>query len=140
MTGLGHAPADDVDAFLKDLFAGRTLNAGVVAIAERLARRYPLGLLSNATDELETLLEVEFGIHHLFQVVVNSARVGVAKPDPRAYRIVLDGLGVRPAEALFIDDKLRNIRAAEELGISSIHFVGAEALELDLRARGLLDH
>jgi putative hydrolase of the HAD superfamily len=86
------------------------------------------------------LLEEQYGIHHLFDVVVNSARAGVAKPDPRAYRLVLDGLGVAPGEALFVDDKPRNISAAEALGIPSILFTSAPALERELAERGLLDH
>lgn len=139
MASLGHGPEEDVAQFRRELFAGSQLDAQVVTLAERLSRRLPLALLSNATDELEELLEQQFGIHHLFKVVVNSARAGVAKPDPRAYRLALDGLGIRPAEALFVDDKRRNIQAAEELGIRSIHFTSADALEHELIARGLLD-
>jgi epoxide hydrolase-like predicted phosphatase len=138
MTELGHAAEDDVDAFRQALFAGHTLDGAVVALAERLHGRFPLGLLSNATDELEGLLEEQYGIHHLFDVVVNSARAKVAKPDPRAYQLVLDGLGVAADEALFIDDKQRNIAAAEALGIPSILFTNAAALERELVARGLL--
>lgn len=139
MVGLGHDPSEDVETFRAALFAGRELDAHVVAIARRLAERYPLALLSNATDELEALLEHEFGIHHLFAVVVNSARVGVAKPDPRAYQLALDGLGVAPSEALFIDDKPRNVRAAQALGIPTIHYTTADALEHELIERGMLD-
>lgn len=138
MAELGLDPSGDVAAFRADLFAGEQLNAEVVALAERLNRRYPLALLSNATDELERLLEEQFGIHHLFQVVVNSATAGVAKPDPRAYQLALDGLGLAPAETLFIDDKPRNIVAAEALGIPSIHFTGATALEAELQRRSVL--
>ena len=137
MLDLGHDPSEDVSAFRETLFAGHELDGAVVALAERLHGRLPLGLLSNATDELEMLLEEQYGIHHLFDVVVNSARAGVAKPDPRAYRLVLDGLGVAPWEALFVDDKPRNIRAAEALGIPSILFTGALALERELAERGL---
>jgi epoxide hydrolase-like predicted phosphatase len=139
MDELGHAPEDDLQAFRRMLFAGHTLDAAVVRLAERLHERLPLGLLSNATDELEMLLEQQYGIHHLFDVVINSARAGVAKPEPRAYQLALDGLHVAPAEALFIDDKPRNIHAAEALGIPSILFTDAQALERELVARGLLD-
>jgi putative hydrolase of the HAD superfamily len=138
MLDLGHDPSEDVSAFRETLFAGHELDGAVVALAERLRARLPLGLLSNATDELEMLLEKQYGIHHLFDVVVNSARAGVAKPDPRAYQLVLDGLGVAPEEALFVDDKPRNIRAAEELGITSVLFTDAPALERELAERGLL--
>jgi putative hydrolase of the HAD superfamily len=139
MVELGHAPQDDVNAFRQTLFAGHALDGAVVALAERLHARLPLGLLSNATDELEMLLEQQYGIHHLFDVVVNSARAGVAKPDPRAYQLVLDGIGVAPGEALFIDDKPRNIHASEVLGIPSILFTSADALERELVKRGLLE-
>lgn len=138
MAELGLDPAGDVSAFRADLFEGEQLNPEVVAIAERLSRRYPLALLSNATDELEQLLAEQFGIQHLFQVVVNSATAGVAKPDSQAYRLALEGLRLEPAEALFIDDKPRNIVAAEALGIPSICFTDAPALEAELRQRGLL--
>jgi putative hydrolase of the HAD superfamily len=139
MASLGHDPSEDVDTFRRWLFAGHQLDPAVVALAERLHGRVPLALLSNATDELEALLESQFGIHHLFAVVVNSARAGIAKPDPRAYQLALEGLEVEPREALFVDDKMRNVRAAEALGIPSVHFTGAVALERELIAHGLLE-
>jgi putative hydrolase of the HAD superfamily len=135
---LGLDPQGDVAAFRAELFAGEQLDPEVVALAQALHERYPLALLSNATDELEWLLEHRFGVHHLFDVVINSARVGVAKPDPRAYQLALDGLRLQPHETLFIDDKPRNIVAAEALGIPSLHFTDAAALARDLRSRGLL--
>ncbi|HEX6289708.1 MAG TPA: HAD family phosphatase [Herpetosiphonaceae bacterium] len=138
MGELGLDPNGDVDAFRAALFTGEQLNRDVVVLAERLSQRYPLALLSNATDELEMLLEEQFGIHHLFEVVVNSARAGVAKPNPRAYHLALSGLGLTPGEALFIDDKPRNIVAAEALGIPSILFTDAPTLEDELRRHELL--
>ena len=139
MLRLGHDQGEDVTTFRERLFAGHQLDGAVVRLAERLRERVPLALLSNATDELEHLLEAQYGIDHLFDVVVNSARAGVAKPDPQAYRLALDGLGVASHEALFVDDKLRNILAAGELGIPSIHFRDAQSLERDLVGYGLLD-
>ncbi len=139
MEQLGHEASGDVQAFREELFAGHELDPAVVRIAQRLHRRVPLALLSNATDELEIVLRERWGIHHLFQVVVNSARVGVAKPDPRAYQMALDGLRCKPHEVLFIDDKPRNVRAAVELGIPSVLFTDAASLEQELVARGLLD-
>jgi FMN phosphatase YigB (HAD superfamily) len=98
MVALGEDPARDLDAFLADLFVGEALDREVVRIAERLHQRYPLALLSNATDNLESLLADRFGIRHLFRVVVNSATAGVAKPDPEAYWLALAGLGIEPHE------------------------------------------
>jgi hypothetical protein len=47
-----------------------------------------------------------------FDLYVNSAEVGLAKPDPAIYQLTLDRLGVRPEEAIFIDDHVRNTDAA----------------------------
>lgn len=128
----------DVDAFKAVLFEGERIDPLVVSIAERLAQRLPLALLSNATDELEALLDERWRLRYLFRVVVNSAVAGVAKPESRAYWLALEGLGIEPSEALFIDDKPRNVAAAEALGIPSLVFSDAERLERDLRARMLL--
>lgn len=138
MSTLGLDPSGDLHEFRTNLFEGEHINQEVVGIAEQLHQRYPLALLSNAMDDLEWLLEHSFQLQHLFRVVINSAVVGVAKPEPRAYQLALDGLGLQPAEALFIDDKPRNIVAAEQLGVSSILFTSASALAAELRERGLL--
>jgi len=138
MNILGLDPVGEVAAFRSELFAGEKIDPDVVAIAEQLSQRFPLALLSNATDELEWVLEHRFGIRHLFQVVVNSATAGVAKPEPAAYHLALNGLRLHPEEVVFIDDKPRNIVAAEALGIPSILFTDAVALTQELRDRRLL--
>jgi putative hydrolase of the HAD superfamily len=57
-----------------------------------------------------------------------SCDVHQVKPEPAIYRHCLEGLGVKPAEALFIDDREVNVRAAEALGIQSRLFTTPEAL------------
>lgn len=128
----------DLEQFLADLFAGETINPTLVALTERLRRRFRIGLLSNALDDLESLLAERWRLEHLFDVVVNSARVGVAKPEPRAFELALAALEHPAGEVLFIDDKLRNITAAQALGIPSIHYTGAPALLAELRRRDLI--
>ena len=72
--------------------------------------------VSNADTMLETRLE-KLGLAPLFHHVVNSARVGSAKPDPDIYRHAL-ALTTSPAgDCLFIDDQLRNIPPAAALGL-----------------------
>ncbi len=55
-----------------------------------------------------------------FEVVVESSVVGLRKPDPRIYRLVCSELGVEPAEAVFLDDIGRNLKAARALGMATI--------------------
>ena len=54
----------------------------------------------------------------------------VLKPDPRIYGIICERYGLRPAECVFIDDTLINVRGAEAVGIKAIHYTGQTAEEL----------
>lgn len=118
----------ELDAFLAAVFAGETINPTLVALTKTLRSRYRIGLLSNAMDDLETALAERWNVADLFDVVINSARVGVAKPDPRAFALALLALECEPADVLFVDDKLRNIIAAQALHIPSIHYTTASVL------------
>jgi putative hydrolase of the HAD superfamily len=62
-----------------------------------------------------------------------SCRLGAAKPDPRAFQLVLGDLGAQPGEVLFIDDRAENTRTARGLGIHAITFTSASALNRELR-------
>jgi putative hydrolase of the HAD superfamily len=78
----------------------------------------------------------------LFDVLVESRAVGLRKPDPRIYRLVLERLGVTPAEAIFLDDIGRNLKPARALGIETIRVENPERALAELeRALGfpLLD-
>lgn len=128
----------ELEVFLAELFAGEVINPTLVALAEVLHARYRSGLLSNALDDLETQLADRWQVAHLFDVVINSAQVGVAKPNPRAFQLALEALDCHQDEVVFIDDKLRNIIAAQAFGISSIHYTTAPALLKALVKRKLL--
>ena len=54
--------------------------------------------------------------------VVDAARHGTHKPEPRAYRLVLDRLGVAPDQAVFVDDQPANVAGAEAAGMAAVWF------------------
>lgn len=62
------------------------------------------------------------GIHHLFDIIVDPAAIHVAKPDPRAYRLTADRLGLAVEECLFIDDTELNVNGAREVGMAALHY------------------
>lgn len=65
-----------------------------------------------------------------FDVIVESSRVGLRKPDPAIYRLVCDKLGVDPNEAVFLDDLGINLKPARAMGMTTIKVVDpAEALD-----------
>ena len=92
-------------------------------------------LVTNATTRLESDVD-RLGIADLVDGVVNSARLGFAKPDPRIYLAAAELAGVAPRRCLFVDDSARNTEAARELGMSVLHFQGTQGLrELVLSRR-----
>lgn len=116
----------------------RGLDQDVVELVKALRRRYRVGMISNATLTLEDELENHHRVYHLFEVVINSARVGVAKPDVRIYRRAAEALGLEPAVCLHIDDLARNVTGAIEAGFQALLYDGDfPSLAASLRSLGV---
>ncbi len=131
----GRVPAE-LEPFKHNPFSPEELDKRMVLLARRLHKRYKTALCSNATLYLDTLLP-EHGLLPLFDVVVNSARVGLRKPDPQIYRLTADRMGLLPEECVFVDDKERNTAVAEMLGMKAIVFRSAAQLVRQLDASGI---
>jgi putative hydrolase of the HAD superfamily len=86
---------------------------------------------------LREVLHTRVPITDAFDVLVISAEERIAKPDPRLYHLALERLAVKPAEAIFLDDFIENIDAANALGMIGIHFQSSAQAQRDIRA--LLD-
>ncbi|MFQ5831001.1 MAG: HAD family hydrolase, partial [Candidatus Methylomirabilia bacterium] len=96
--------------------AAQHLIAENVALVGALRPPYRIALLSNADSSLPDRLK-NGGIDGLFDAVVCSAKVGMAKPEPAIYRLASDRLGLLPEECVFVDDHAPNVAAAEEVGM-----------------------
>jgi epoxide hydrolase-like predicted phosphatase len=107
--------------FRRDYFSGDRLDEEMVRFIGVLRPRFKTALLSNASPQLRDLLD-EMNVSGLFDVIVISGLVGVQKPDPAIYHIVLERLGVAPAEVIFVDDFVQNIETARALGMQTLHF------------------
>ncbi len=139
LAALGVEAEDRRSAFKVRLYRDWGLLPGMRDLLASLQGRYRLAILSNTSRrDFAGYVAARRGLPGLFEVVVSSAEVGVAKPEPAAYLITLDRLGIHPEQALFVDDLPRNTAAAEALGIPSIVFTGPEALRAELEARGIL--
>ncbi|WP_217170102.1 HAD-IA family hydrolase [Streptomyces sp. AC512_CC834] len=93
----------------------------VVALLRQAREVAAVALVSNATTRLECDLERQ-GLADLADTVVNTARIGVAKPDPQVYRIAAGQLGAAADRCLFIDDTAANVVAAREAGMTALHY------------------
>jgi putative hydrolase of the HAD superfamily len=97
-------------------------------------------ILSNMVPEVlhVMLTSPQFAWVQAFTQLTWSCRLHIAKPDPAIYLHTCQGLGATPAETLFIDDKVENIRAGEALGLHGLLFTTVAQLRQDLAARRLL--
>ena len=96
--------------------------AANLELVGRLRPPYKVSVLSNADGSLRGRLEDEMRIHHLFDDIVCSAEVGMAKPEPEIFRLAAGRLGLDPAECAFVDDWDQNIEAAKAVGMTAIHY------------------
>jgi putative hydrolase of the HAD superfamily len=94
----------------------------MVAALRRLRGSYLQACLTNnvangdAGDRRAEVVEVM----QLFDVVVESSKVGVRKPEPRFYELACELLGVEPSECVFLDDLGMNLKPAREMGMTTI--------------------
>jgi len=140
MRALGLPDREAVQRFYREYYASDGLHPGVVAAVRSLRGRYRVALLTNAFPGHAESLRQRHGFDPRaeFDLYVNSAEVGLAKPDPAIYQLTLDRLSVRPEEAIFIDDHVRNTDAARMLGMHTIVCADVETALADLSA--LLGH
>ncbi|MBI1343266.1 MAG: HAD-IA family hydrolase [Terrimonas sp.] len=100
--------------------------------------RYKTYALTNWQANLFDIALVRYDFLHWFDGRVVSGEEKTRKPFPEFYRRLLDRYQVDPAKAIFIDDNLRNVQAAEELGIQSIHFLSPGQLQQELVKKNIL--
>jgi putative hydrolase of the HAD superfamily len=91
-----------------------------MALVRALRPRYRLAVLSNADRTLRDRLRAGLPVHDLFDDVVCSAEVGLAKPEPGIYTLACERLGLPTAACVFIDDHEPNVRAAQDVGLRAI--------------------
>jgi putative hydrolase of the HAD superfamily len=105
-------------------------------VSQLRAAGFKTGLLSNMPWDLVNHVRSSCRWMESFSCSTLSAEVGMIKPDAAIYEHTLRGLGVPATEALFIDDREPNIRAARSLGMQAIQFRSIEQLKRELEAIG----
>lgn len=125
--------------FLPDEPATRTRIAGIAwhcyesalentrraaELLRKLQTGYRLALVSNFYGNLQAVL-ADFNLTGCFEAVIESARVGVRKPDPAIFALALDTLHLAPSEVVVVGDSYKNdIAPALSLGIAPIWLKG----------------
>ena len=102
-------------------FGGQAVRPRMVNVVRHLKGRVRLGAITNNVLREEAApSERGFDLQELFEVVIESAKVGLRKPDARIYRMACEALDVRPEESAFLDDIGANLKGARALGMTTI--------------------
>ena len=116
-----------LEAFLNEEFY---IDKDLLIEITGLRREYKMGLLSNFSDDLRPKIDNEWALGSVFDEIIISSEVGLVKPDPAIFNLMLDRLGVKADESVFIDDRIKNIDGAKEMGFHTIFFTDKDqALE-----------
>ncbi len=105
-----------------DFWSGDRVDYKLVEYIRNLRPLRKTGLISNAWNDMRSSLEDQWKIADAFDHITISSEVGVAKPHPRVFNLTLEELGIDPPQAVFIDDFVINILAAQNVGLCTIQF------------------
>jgi putative hydrolase of the HAD superfamily len=119
---LGHRPK--LHRFREIWFEALHGNEPMLEVMRQLRDHgYRMAILTNNVREWEALWRAKLPVDEIFELVVDSAWVGLRKPDPKIYELTVARLGgVEPSECLFVDDNELNVEAARRLGMIAVHF------------------
>lgn len=108
---------------LVEAWSGLTgrVDLDVVDLLAALRTRVPVVMVSNATMRLEAYLAA-IGLDEAFDAVINTARIGVAKPDRRVFDIAAQRVGADLERCLFVDDTAGHVTAAQAAGATGVHY------------------
>ena len=132
---LGHEP--ELHRFSEIYFQALDPNEPMIELMRALRRRgYRMALLTNNVREWEPLWRRMLPVDEIFEVVIDSAFVGLRKPEPAIFELTVEriGGGIGAADCLFVDDVEDNAAAARELGMVTVHFRSNEQAIAEIEA------
>jgi putative hydrolase of the HAD superfamily len=113
--------AHQLDALKHDVLKGGAWNTELLDFIRSPKPRYKTAAISDAWPGAREGVKEHIN-RDLFDVIVFSAEEGQRKPEPEIYRRALSQLGVAPREAIYVDDRLKNVIGARQVGMHALFF------------------
>nr|MDE6853326.1 HAD-IA family hydrolase [Lachnospiraceae bacterium] len=98
------------------------LDPDFITFAENYYQKYDFVLLSNDVSEWSTFITEYYQLDKYFSVKIVSGDVKCRKPDWKIYELALERAGKKPSECIFVDNSVKNLDVASEMGIHSVLF------------------
>jgi 2-haloacid dehalogenase len=127
----------DYDTCYEDAVIG-SIDETVEILRQVKQAGYPLYGLSNYPTEKFALARRRYEFFGWFNHILISGEVRLVKPDPAIFHLLLERIGHKAEDCIFIDDSGPNITSARALGFTAIHFSSPEQLEQELHRLGIL--
>lgn len=128
-------PEIQLEGFREIYFSHLHPNEPMIDLMRELRERgLRMAMLTNNVREWEPLWRAKLPVDEIFEIVVDSAFVGMRKPEREIYELTLERLGdVRAEECVFVDDVDVNCAMAAELGMTAVHYVSPEQAIAEIR-------
>lgn len=112
----------DLEKIEKEYLDTIELSDGFIDFVEKAKTKYKLAIISNDSSRWSKYLREKFNINRYFDVISVSGDLRVKKPDERIFLLTLEKLGVNAEECIYVDDRRRNLGAANRVGMNPILF------------------
>ena len=111
----------------------------LATLIRKLKSNYKIGLLSNAAeDEINVVYKDK--LETLFDSIIVSYQIGIAKPDPKIFQASIENLNVEFKDSLFIDDNQENVDMANKLGMQGFLYTDYDSFLKYLIKTGIIDN
>lgn len=97
-----------------------TLDSGFISFAEKFYTKFDFVLLSNDVSEWSSYITEFYQLNKYFSHKIVSGNVKCRKPEKKIYELTLEKIGKGPSECIFIDNSVKNLEVAADLGIQTI--------------------
>jgi epoxide hydrolase-like predicted phosphatase len=134
---LGKETGKNEKVIWPEIFKKVVVNPGMIKLLSKLRKNYKVALLTNHIAEWITYIIRCHNLASYFDEIIISSMEKVIKPESQIFNIALGRLKVKPWEAIFIDDRQKNVDGAAEVGIRSMLYVSDAKLKNDLRHLGV---
>ena len=97
------------------------LDENCIEVLKKLNKKYNLGIIYNDVSEWSVFLRKKYNLDKYFKLSIISGDVKLRKPNKEIYELIKNH-NIRYADCIFIDDRIKNLIPANELGFTTVHF------------------
>lgn len=110
----------DLEEIEKEYLDTIELMDGFREFITKVKKDYKLAIISNDSSRWSRYIREKFQLNQYFDVISISGDLKMEKPDERIFQLTIEKLGVAAKECLYIDDRVRNLQAAQRVGMNAV--------------------